>query len=94
MAAGIDDSRIWQYQVDKADMHEIVRHLIDKARRVLAVNSCIAQVGFSHAAQLFPIQFTENFRVTRFLVHKTPAVEMMGQGDDVGQLHCAVNLRM
>ena len=41
VSARVDNLRIRQYQLDQADMPEVVRHFVDKERCVLAVDASV-----------------------------------------------------
>jgi hypothetical protein len=64
MAARVDDLRVRQGQVDQADVREVVRHLVDEARRAgLAVDARALEVVLAERRALGRIQRRQRFVV-------------------------------
>ncbi len=90
MAAGIDDPRVRQRQVNQSDVHEVVRHLVDEERRArLALHARALQVLLAHRTQLGCAHGAEYFRILQRRVARPPRLEAARQRDHVVQLHRA-----
>jgi hypothetical protein len=65
--ASIDDPCIREHQVDEADMHEIIRHLVDEVWRILSMNRGVVDVGVSQFLIVLRSEFGQDIRVIRFI---------------------------
>src|SRR5438874_12665130 len=63
LAAGIDDARVRQDEVDQADVAEVVRHLVDEVRLIRAVHARVRDVFLAEAQPLRRGEIGEQRRV-------------------------------
>src|SRR2546429_9498677 len=63
LAAGIDDARLRQDEVDQADVAEVVRHLVDEVRLIRAVHARVRDVFLAEAEPLRRGEIREQRRV-------------------------------
>ncbi len=95
MPAGVDDAGAGQHQVDQADVQEVVRHLVDEKRRpALAVHPGVVQVLPTQGTQAIGVQRREHVVVGGGAEFGALAAQVVGQGDDLRQLHRALDQRM
>src|ERR1700678_2332970 len=72
LAARVDDPGVRQYQVNEADMPEIVRHFIDEVRPVGPVHARIAQVFLAQPPQVLAARAPQHARGTRVFQIRIP----------------------
>src|SRR5207302_8867348 len=77
LAAGVDDPRLRQDQVDEADVAEVVRHLVDEIRLAGAVHARVGDVLLSQAQPLRGRQLREQSGVARGGVPVLAAGELL-----------------
>ena len=94
LAARVDDLGIRQDEMDEADVPEIVGHLVDETRLAHAVHPGLSKVLLAHALEVRRIQVTEHAGVARTRVGRFPALQLLGQARNLGQLRRAFHLRV
>src|SRR6195256_1109368 len=93
--ARIDDLRIRQEQVNQADVIEVGRHLVDKARPAeYPVRTGLREVAVAEGGQLRAVELRDRGRVGRRLAGALQRAELQGEARDVRKLPCAFHLRM
>ena len=95
MAPRIDDLGVRQDEPNEADMHEVVRHLVDKEGLVrFPLHARVCNIFFAELAQLIRRKFRQNVRIFRCVALSLFAGEAVRDRQNVGQLHRAFDKRM
>ena len=94
LTPSIDDLRVRQHQVDKADVAEVVRHLVDEERFFGSVNSGVGHVLIAEAPQICRRQFRQRGGITGLFIGHFSAGEFKHRTLDfrqfVGAFHHGV----
>ena len=94
MPARIDDLRVRQHEPDQADVHEVVRHLVDEERPAeLAMDARALEVLRTERAQLIGAHARERVVIGAHTAARARA-ERARDRDDLGQLHRAFDGRV
>src|SRR5207302_8778372 len=94
LAAGIDDARVRQDEVDQADVAEVVRHLVDEVRLIRAVHARVRDVFLAEAQPLRRGEIREQRRVARRGIPVLASAQLLNHARNVRELHRALDLRV
>ena len=94
MAACVDNFRIRQYQVDKANMPKVIWHFVDEKRRAVTMNTRVVNVLFAESRELIVVKFAEEFRVLALTTLPSAPPQTLRQRKNIRQFQRAVNLGM
>src|SRR5262249_49925348 len=64
IAADVDDPGVRQHEMDKPDVAEVVRHLVDEEWLSMTVGTCVGDVTLSKLAECFGRKFGQNSRIS------------------------------
>jgi len=97
-APGVDDLGIRKDEMDKADMAEIVRHLVDETRLAHAVHPGVSEVLRAQSLPVRSIPFAQYAGVARIGVGRLPPLQLLSEPRNLGQLrrafHCECDARI
>jgi len=94
VAAGVDDARVGQHQVNETQVQEVVWQLVDEeGAAALALDAGARQVVLTERAQLMRLQRCKRFRIAQ-PAGAAAGTEAVGDGRHVRQLHGAFDLRV
>src|SRR5437763_12333747 len=94
LAAGIDDPRVRQDEVDQADVAEVVRHLVDEVRLTGAVHARVRDVFLAEAEPLRRGEIREQRRVACRGIPVLASAQLLNHARNVRELHRALDLRV
>ena len=80
--------------MDQTNMPEVVGHFINKERGTLSMDSGVSNVLLDKFRQFLIGQFFQDLRILTGVTLSPSPAQVLGQGQDVRQLQCAINLRM